>query len=213
MSRGIHRRAKAWLVHCCRSEKYLLQVHDKITIEIESKDLKFLAKFAANCTSIETNNLKCVFLFCMSLFSLFHCSVAAAAAKSLQSCPTLCDPIDGSPPGPAIPGILQASTLEWVVISFSSAWKWKVKVKSLSHVWLLATPWTAHQAPPSVGFSRQEYWSGVPLPSLFHCSSMSILYFIKVMVSNKLEGARGSGPLSEPKTIYETLTYWLKPKS
>ena len=89
-----------------------------------------------------------------------------AAAKSLQSCPTLCDPIDGSPPGSPVPGILQARTLEWVAISFSNAWKWKVKVKSLSRVWLIATPWTAaHQAPRSVGFSRQEYWSGVALPS------------------------------------------------
>ena len=93
-------------------------------------------------------------------------TAAAAAAKSLQSCLTLCDPIDGSPPGSPIPGILQARTLEWVATSFSNAWKWKVKGKSLSHVWLLATPWTAaHQAPPSMGFSRQEYWSGVPLPS------------------------------------------------
>ena len=79
-------------------------------------------------------------------------------AKSLQSCLTLCDPL--------VPGILQARTLEWVAISFSSTWKWKVKVKSLSHVWLLVTPWTAaHQAPLSMGFSRQAYWSGVPLPS------------------------------------------------
>ena len=91
---------------------------------------------------------------------------AAAAAKSLQSCPTLCDPIDGSPPGSAIPGILQARTLEWVAISLPNAGKWKVKVKSLSCVQLLATPWTAiYQAPPSMGFSRQEYRSGVPLPS------------------------------------------------
>ena len=91
---------------------------------------------------------------------------AAAAAKSLQSCPTLCDPIDGSPPGPPIPGILQARTLEWVAISFSKAWKWKVKMKSHSHVQLLATPWTAaYQAPLSMGFSRQEYWSGLPSPS------------------------------------------------
>ena len=91
-------------------------------------------------------------------------SAAAAAAKSLQSCPTLCDPIAGSPPGSPVPGILQARTLEWVAISFSSAWKWKVKVKSLSCIWLLATPWTAaYQAPPSMGFSRQECWSGVPL--------------------------------------------------
>ena len=91
---------------------------------------------------------------------------AAAAAKSLQSCPTLCHPIDGSLPGSPVPGILQARTLEWVAISFSKAWKWKVKVKSLSRAGLLATPWTAaYQAPPSMGFSRQEYWSGVPLPS------------------------------------------------
>ena len=96
--------------------------------------------------------------------------LAAAAAKLLQSCPTLWDPIDSSPPGSPVPGILQARTLEWVAVSFSNAWKWRVKVKSLSHVWLLATPWmAAHQAPPSVGFSRQEYWSGVPLPSLMGC--------------------------------------------
>ena len=95
-----------------------------------------------------------------------HLWAAAAAAKLLQSCPTLCNPIDGSPPGSAIPGILQARILEWVAISFSNAWKWKVKVKSLSRVQLLATPRTAaHQAPLSMGFSRQEYWSGVPLPS------------------------------------------------
>ena len=87
----------------------------------------------------------------------------AAAAKSLQSCPTLCNPIDGSPPGSPVPGILQARTLQWVAISFN-AWKWKVKVKSLSRVRPSATPWTAgHQAPPSMGFSRQKYWSGVPL--------------------------------------------------
>ena len=93
-------------------------------------------------------------------------SLAAAAAKLHQSCPTLCDPMDCSPPGTPFPGILQARTLEWVAISFSNVWKWKVKVKSLSRVWLLATPWTAaHQAPPSMGFSRQEYWSGLPLPS------------------------------------------------
>ena len=95
-----------------------------------------------------------------------YCIAQVAAAKSLQSCPTLCDPIDGSPPGSPVPGILQARILEWVAISFSNAWKWKVKVKSLSRVQLLATPWTvAHQAPPSMGFSRREYWSGVPLPS------------------------------------------------
>ena len=97
---------------------------------------------------------------------LMDAAAAAAAAKSLQSCLTLCDPIDGSPPGSPIPGILQARTLEWVAISFSKAWKWKVKVKSLSRVRLLGTPQTvAHQAPPFMGFSRQEYWNGVPLPS------------------------------------------------
>ena len=91
---------------------------------------------------------------------------AAAAAKSLQSCPTLCDSIDGSPPGSPIPGILQARTLEWVAISFSNAGKRKVKVKSFSHVQLFATPWTvAYEASLSMGFPRQEYWSGVPLPS------------------------------------------------
>ena len=93
---------------------------------------------------------------------------AAAAAKSLQSCPTLCDPIDSSPTGSSVPGILQARTLEWVAISFSNAWEWKVKGKSLTCAQLLATSWTAaYQAPPSMGFSRQEYWSGVPLPSPF----------------------------------------------
>ena len=88
--------------------------------------------------------------------ALTVCQPAAAAAKLLQSCPTLCDPIDGSPPGSTIPGILQARTLEWVATSFSSAGKWKVKVKSFSRVQLLVTPWTAaYQAPPSMGFSRQ----------------------------------------------------------
>ena len=80
-------------------------------------------------------------------------AAAAAAARSLQSCPTLCDPIDGSPPGSPVPGILQARTLGWVAVSFSSAWEWKVKVKPLSRVRLLVTPWTvAYQAPPSMDF-------------------------------------------------------------
>ena len=88
----------------------------------------------------------------------FKVWAAAAAAKSLQLCPTLCDPIYGSPPGSPVPGILQARTLEWVAISFSNTWKWEVKVKSLSRVRLLATPWTAaYQAPPPMRFSRQEY--------------------------------------------------------
>ena len=91
----------------------------------------------------------------------FYPQILLSRHVSLQSCPTLCEPIDGSPPGSPVPGILQARTLEWVAISFSNAWKGKVKVKSLSHVRLLVTPWTAaHQAPPSMGVSRQEYWSG-----------------------------------------------------
>ena len=103
---------------------------------------------------------------------------ATAAAKSLQSCPTLCDPVDGCPPGSPVSGILQARTLEWVAISFSNAWRWKEKVKSLSHVWLLATPWTAaYQVPPSMGFSRQEYWSGVPLPSPY-CKLVCVYYLL-----------------------------------
>ena len=107
-------------------------------------------------------------------FLFIHC-----AAKLLQSCSTLCDPIDGSPPGSPIPGIFQARTLEWVTISFSNAWKWKVKVKSLSHVRLFATPWTAaYQAPPSMGFSRQKYWSGVPLPSLIY----SLYFYVNIYV-------------------------------
>ena len=119
------------------------------------------------------------FLFgcgCSWLFPLDrtdHClplgifTYVAAAVKSFQSCLILCDPIDSSPPGYPIPGILQARTMEWLAISFSNAWKWKVKVKLFSHVRLLATPWTAaYQAPLSMGFSRQDYWSGLPLPSL-----------------------------------------------
>ena len=86
---------------------------------------------------------------------------------SVTSCLTLCDPTDGSPPGSPVPRILQARILEWVAISFSSAWKWKMKLKSLSHVRLFATPWTvACQAPPSMGFLRQEYWSRLSLLSL-----------------------------------------------
>ena len=138
----------------------------------------------------------------------------AAAAESLQSCPTLCDPRDGSPPGSPVPGILQARTLEWVAISFSNAWKGKVKVKSLSLVRLFVTPWTAaHQAPASMEFSRQEYWSGVPfclslihhnhhvvkvkvwnLPGLFvfsfcyfYFQSFAILFWVLVILTMKRE--------------------------
>ena len=108
-------------------------------------------------------------LLLLSRFSrvwLFAAPMDYAAAKLFQSCPTLCNPIDGSPPGSPVPGILQARTLKWVAISFSNAWKWKVKLKSLSCDRLIENPWTAaHQAPPSMGFSRQEYWSGLPLTS------------------------------------------------
>ena len=119
-------------------------------------------------------------IFFSSMLTFLSFCVSAAAAKSLQSCPTLCDPIDSSPPGSSVPGILQARTPEWVAISFSSAWKWKVKGKSPSRVRLLATPWiAAHQAPPSMGFSRQEYWSGVPLPSL-----MGLFFTLSLMYNN-----------------------------
>ena len=123
---------------------------------------------------------------CSLGISNFLEEISAAAAKSLQLCPTLCDPIDSSPPRFPIPGILQARTLEWVTIAFSNAWKWKNKVKSLSRVQLLATPWTtAHKAPPSMGFSRQEYWSGLPLPSPQEISSLShsvvFLYFFALI--------------------------------
>ena len=107
-----------------------------------------------------------VLLFSKQVHVLEPVTYAAAAAKLLQSCLTLCDLIDGSPLGSPVSGILQARTLEWVAISFSNAWKWKVKVKLPSRVLLLVTRWTAaHQAPLSMGFSGQEYWSGVPLPS------------------------------------------------
>ena len=123
---------------------------------------------------------------------------AAAAAKLLQSCPTLCDPIDSSPPGSPVPAILQARTLEWVAISFSNAWKWEVRVKSLSRVWLFVAPWTAaHQAPPSMGFSRQEYWSGVPSPSSrvpsFKEAGCSILLLDTLFYMKEEVGHHGEG--------------------
>ena len=109
----------------------------------------------------------------------FFLNSAAAAAELLQLCPTLCDPTEGSPPGCPVPGILQARTLEWVAISFSNAWKWKVKVKMLSPIWLLATPWTAaYQAPPSMGFSRQEYWSRLPF-NFYGCSILLLGLLLK----------------------------------
>ena len=121
--------------------------------------------------------------------SIHPWNAAAAAVKSLQSCPTLCDPIDGSPSGSSLPGILQARTLEWVAISFSNAWKWKVKVKSISRVQLLSIPWTAaYQAPPPMGFSRQEYWSGVPLPSPTFMYTFGILSHVNILPYFKNEG-------------------------
>ena len=131
------------------------------TLLIEPDSLSLASHARTNQCYLEhtLNNISC-YLLCY-YFEFF----AAATAKSLQSCPTLCDPIDGSPPGSPVPGILQARTLEWVAIYFSKAWKWKVKVKSLSPVRPSATPSTAaFQAPPSMGFSRQEYWSWVPWP-------------------------------------------------
>ena len=117
------------------------------------------------CCSAALFSLSAIFC-CLKRSIFLLLENPAAAAKSLQLCMTLCDPTDSSPPGSPVPGILQERTLEWVAISFSNAGKWKVKVKSLSRVQLLATPWTAaYQAPLSMGFSRQEYWSGVPLPS------------------------------------------------
>ena len=108
-----------------------------------------------------TKGVWTVFLFVSLVNVIKYNTTAAAAAKLLHSCLTLCDPIDGSPPGSLVPGILQARTLKRVAIPFSNAWKWKVKGKSLIRVLLLATPWTiAYQAPPSMGFSRQEYWTG-----------------------------------------------------
>ena len=131
----------------------------------------------------------CVSFIAGGFFS--HWATSCLLAKSLQSCPTLCGPIDGSLPGSPIPGILQARTLEWIAISFSNAWKWKVKVKSLSRVRLLATPWTAaHQAALSLGFSRQEYWSGVPSPSPYKTLST---FSARLGLS---EGSYGLGPLS-----------------
>ena len=106
---------------------------------------------------------ECLELFCFSELKTVLLLLLSRFSH-VWFCPT--DPIDGSLPGSATPGILQARTLEWVAISFSSAWKWKVKMKSSSCVLLFTTPWTAaYQAPPSMGFSRQEYWNGVPLPS------------------------------------------------
>ena len=143
------------------------------------KLLLFLMK-AIIVKSLDT----CLTLNCFLKVTLrfFSFNILCATAKLLQSCPTLCDLRDGSPPGSAVPGILQARILEWVAISFSKAWMWKVKVKSLSRVRLLTTPWTAaYQAPPSMGFSRQQYWNGLPWPSPnILCNFSLILYKVRL---------------------------------
>ena len=139
-----------------------------------------------------TKSFKCCwwYLWCLSHVSgplSLQCNLHAAAAKLLQSCPTLCDPIDRSPPGCPVPGILQARTLEWVAISFSNAWKWKGKVKSLSGVWLLATPWTTvYQAPPSMGFSRQEYWRDSPYWYENQTASLCLLIYGFFLINHLL---------------------------
>ena len=105
-------------------------------------------------------------------------TTTTTTTKSLQSCPTLCDPIDSSPPGSPVPGILQARTLEWVAISFSSAWNWKVKGKWLSRVRFFMTPWTAaYQAPPSMGLSRQERVNYLAFTMVFVFLSVSGIHF------------------------------------
>ena len=124
------------------------------------------SQLSSNKTSPVSHPIPSGFWEDLEVISKIIQNVYDAAAKSFQSCLTLFDPIDSTPPGSPVPGTLQARTLEWAAISFSNAWNWKVKVKSLSRVRLLATPWTAaHQAPQSMGFPRQEHWSGVPLPS------------------------------------------------
>ena len=134
---------------------------------------------------------------------------AAAATKLLQSCLTLCDPRDSSPPGSPIPGILQARTLEWVAISFSNACKWKVKVKSLSCVWLFTTPWTAaYQVPPSMGFSRQEYWSRVPLPSLGGHHKKFLIAFCQTKNLTLENLFKNDVRLDTSHTFYHTVIVW-----
>ena len=145
------------VLYNAQSLQLCLTLHDAMDCSPPRSSVHEILQARTECVAISSS--------CFSLSKSSIYTAAAAAAKSLQSCLT-CDPIDSSPPGSTVPGILQARTLEWVAISFSNAWKWKVKAKSLSHVRLFATPWTtAYQAPPSMGFSRQEYWRGVPLPS------------------------------------------------
>ena len=148
------------LLHCpwCRDKR--------VSPTLKSSTLQLVAALTDHICLVLENDFAIHFINCNLQDLRAARQTAAAAAKSLQSCPTRCDPIDSSPLGSSVPGILQARILEWVAISFSNAWKWKVKAKSLSRVLLLATPWTvAYQAPLSMRFARQEYWSGLPLPS------------------------------------------------
>ena len=138
------------------------------------------------CVCVYQMCIKHNFIYIYVCVCVCVCVCVAAAAKSLQSYPTLCDPIDGSPPGSPVPGILQARTLERVAISCTNAWKWKVKVKPLSRVQLFVTPWTAaYQAPPSMGFSRQEYWSGVPSPSPIYVCVYIYIYKTYIRERNR----------------------------
>ena len=142
------------------------------------------------------------------LSSQISAAAAAPAVKSLQLCPTLRNPTDGSPPGSSVLGTLQARTLEWVAISFSNAWKWKVKVKLLSCVRLLATPRTAaYQALPSMGFSRQEYWSGLPLPSSANLSNNIIINKNIISISCVILVSLGSVFLCPSSVLFDGIFY------
>ena len=167
---------KSGSIHWCTEP---LKGKKKKGVEFIEEDNKGVLRESGHWVSSEVwkTSLMSGYMRARWSFGLDVSQNSTAAAKSLQLCPTQCDPIDGSPPGSPVPGILQARTPEWVAIYFSDAWKWKVKGKLLSRVWLVATPWTAaYQAPPPMGFSRQEYWSGVPLP--LHCGGISQSWLI-----------------------------------
>ena len=139
----------------------------------------------------------------MSNYFYFGYATLLLLLLSLQSCLTLCDPIDRSPPGSPVPGILQARTLEWVAISFSNAAKWKAKVKSFSRARLVVTSWTAaHQAPLSTGFSRQEHWSGVPYPS--PCATLLVGYFLTEVECGPWQWKPGVLTIRPPRNSWNT---------
>ena len=194
-------------ISACPGLRYLQGKSEKVLNSHPLPDLRSLYKY---------KKWRLVWRDELPTWALIFCSPGGPstflAAKSLQSCPTLCNPIDGSPPGSPVPGILQARTLEWVAISFSNVWKWKVKVKSLrlstwklhSRVRLLATPWTAvYQAPQSMGFSRQEYWSGVPLcSSSFRLSKNTGIFQGWFFISIFYILSMGLFSLSDYNTLY-----------